>query len=125
MCDRRDVVRNFITFLFFFFSSHSRTNDFKMTNVTKLCSLIAILHLIAACKAADVMSQNTVDNEDRREGRTLQNISEISDRLLQIRGLLKQLFWDWNSHAEEKDDGANAGESEIEGIVKKMINISI
>lgn len=89
----------------------------RPANVTKLFSLVVILHLVATSHGAD-LSQSEANNN--ASGRTIQNISEIGNRLLQIRSLLKQLFWDWKAGAEADERVDAAGESEIEG---KMINI--
>lgn len=81
-----------------------------LANVTKLFSLVIILHLVVMSRAgADVAASYDDDNESRG-GRTIQNFSDITSKLLQIRSLLKQLFFDWNSYSTAVD-----GESEIEG----------
>lgn len=90
----------------------------RLTNVTKLFSLAVILHLVVASGGTDV-SQNSVDNNDNeisRGGRKVQNFTEIANRLMQIRGLLKQLFSDWNAGSDAAAADARVdGESEIEG----------
>lgn len=112
------LILSLFSFSYFVFSVGDGAKMSRRTNVTKLFSLAVILHLVVASGGTDV-SQNSADNNDNeisRGGRKVQNFTEIANRLMQIRGLLKQLFSAWNAGSDAAAADARVdGESEIEG----------
>jgi hypothetical protein len=81
---------------------YNKVNN-SFANVTKLFSLVIICHIALFVLRADANELN-VDESNRS---LQQNKTEVGGRLLEIRNLLKQLFFDWNLNF--------GGESEITG----------
>jgi hypothetical protein len=82
---------------------NNKVNSFA--NVTKLFSLVIICHIGLFAIRADASELNADEYESNRS--LQQNTSEVGGRLLEIRNLLKQLFFDWNLNF--------GGESKITG----------